>query len=347
MMRHRVLLIANFFSDVTGVKSVSEEMVEHLRMSSDWKVITTSSYSGRVRRLIDFILTILRERQHYDIANIEVYSTLAFLWAEVSAQLLFWLRKPFILTLHGGGLPHLAERSPKRVRRLLAMANAVTTPSHYIQQELKPLRDDIVYFPNGLDLKNYSFKLRTKLQPKLVWLRAFHEIYNPSMAIETIFLLQQTFPNIHLTMIGPDKNDGAYEQALRMIKDKKLEKYVDIIGAIPKKDVPTYLQKYDVYINTTNLESFGVAAMEAAACGLSIITTNVGELPYLWSNGDDALLVSPDDAEAMSKAVERVLVDPKLAEKLSKNARIKALQFGWSVILPQWEELFSQVLESK
>lgn len=346
MTQHNVLLIANFLSMGTGGKSISEEMVDRLRISSDWNILTTSSHPGRVRRLADFIITILRERQNYDIVNIEVYSTLAFVWAEISAQLLFLLQKPFILALHGGGLPLLAKRSPRRVRHLLSVANAVTTPSRYIQQALKPFRDDIYYLPNGLNLENYPFKLRVDPGPKLCWLRAFHEIYNPCMAIEVIANLQKLFPNVHLTMIGPDKSDGTFEQVLKMIKDGNLENHVDIVGAIPKTEVPSWLQKYDVYINTTRLESFGVAVMEAAAMGLPIVTTDVGELSYLWSNGEDALLVPQNDSDAMAKAVQRILTEPGLAEKLSRNARRKAEKFDWSVILPQWEQLVDQVLEA-
>jgi glycosyltransferase involved in cell wall biosynthesis len=76
---------------------------------------------------------------------------------------------------------------------------------------------------------------------------------------------------------------------------------------------------------------------------MCIVSTNVGELPYLWENGVDALLVPPNDPEAMAAAVKRILTEPGLAEKLSKNARIKAEQFDWPIILPQWEELFNSI----
>lgn len=320
-------------------------MAEYLHHSSDRRVITTSSYRGRIRRLVDIIATIVLNRTKYKVANIEVYSGLAFFWAEVSAQLLFWLRKPIILALHGGGLPLLAKRSPERVCRLLSAASLVTTPSKYIQQAFLPDRPDIIYLPNGLNLDHYVFKLRVNPRPNLCWLRAFHEIYNPALAIEVVNQLRKTFPNIKLTMIGPDKADGSLEQVLKMIKDRDLEKYVDIVGAVAKADVPLWLQKYDVYLNTTTLESFGVAVMEAGAVGLPIVTTNVGELPYLWTHEENALLVPPDDAVAMAQAVQRILTEPGLAEKLSRNARKNAERFDWSAVLPQWERLINQVVE--
>ena len=80
--------------------------------------------------------------------------------------------------------------------------------------------------------------------------------------------------------------------------------------------------------------------MEAAACGLPIVTTDAGELAYLWQNGMDAMVVPVGDARAMAAVVRRILTEPKLAEKLSVNARRKAESFDWAVILPQWEKLF-------
>jgi glycosyltransferase involved in cell wall biosynthesis len=85
--------------------------------------------------------------------------------------------------------------------------------------------------------------------------------------------------------------------------------------------------------------------MEAGAMGLVIVTTNVGELSYLWSNKENALSVSLNDAVTMAKAVQRVLTDPGPAEKLSRNARKNAERFDWLAILPQWERLINQVVE--
>jgi glycosyltransferase involved in cell wall biosynthesis len=83
--------------------------------------------------------------------------------------------------------------------------------------------------------------------------------------------------------------------------------------------------------------------MEAAACGLCIVSTNVGELPLLWQDGHDALLVQPDDSTAMAAAARRILREPGVAERLSRNARAKAEQFDWSVILPLWERVLNNV----
>lgn len=346
MKKKTILLIGNFLSTKGGTTSVFEDLAKGLQTTNNWDILTTPSYNNRFTHLTGIISTIIFQRNKYSLANIEVYSTLAFLWAEISSYLLSWLRKPFILSLHGGGLPQLAKKSPQRVARILNSADAATTPSKYIKAELKNLRDDIIYLPNGINLSSYKFKLRTNPNPKLCWLRAFHKIYNPQLAIEAMAKLYKTFPDITLVMIGPDKNDGTFGKCVDLAIKKGVLDHIRFVGSVKKTAVPDWLNKGDIFLNTTNYESFGVSVAEAAACGLPIVTTNVGELGYLWKTEIDALLVPPGDAEKMSIAVNRILTEQGLAEKISTNARKIAENFDWSVVLPEWESLFTSVIKN-
>jgi glycosyltransferase involved in cell wall biosynthesis len=99
----------------------------------------------------------------------------------------------------------------------------------------------------------------------------------------------------------------------------------------------------DIFLNTTNVDNTPISVLEAMACGLCVVSTNAGGIPYLLEHERDALLVPPDDAQAMARAVHRILTEPGLAESLSENARRKVEQFDWCAVLPQWERLFSLV----
>ncbi|MBA3257451.1 MAG: glycosyltransferase family 4 protein, partial [Pyrinomonadaceae bacterium] len=95
----------------------------------------------------------------------------------------------------------------------------------------------------------------------------------------------------------------------------------------------------------TNVDNAPVSVLESMACGLCVVSTNVGGIPYLLKHEEDALLVPPDDAQAMAAAVRRIYSEPGLAERLSRKGRAKVEQFDWSAILPQWEALLSAVAE--
>ena len=342
----RLLLIGNFLSATTGTRGACEDLADQLE-TAGWSVIRTSTKPGRLARLADIVATILLRRHNYVLAHVEVYSGLAFGLAEVSCWLLRLLGKPVVLTLHGGDLPAFAVSQPRRMLRLLTAAAVVTTPSHMLQQTFARMRPDIRYIVNGLDLTRYPWRPPRAVSQRLCWLRAFHSNYDPAMAVATVKALHTEFPNVHLTMYGPDKRDGSLRHVEGYIRQYGLETYIAIPGAIPKREVPSALVGHDIFLNTTRLESFGVCVAEAAACGLPVISTNVGELPYLWKDGEEVLLVSEGDADAMALAVQRILIEPGLAEKLSSNARAKVEQFDWNAVLPQWQELFHSLQKGK
>jgi len=340
--RPGILLVGSFLSDLTGTRSVGEELSLHLSQRG-WKTFQTSSQPKRVLRLLDMLLSVFVNRHDYQLAYVEVYSGLAFLWAECVAQLLLLLRKPFLLVLHGGGLVEFSKRNPRRFMNFLNKARVVVTPSRFLQEHLLPYSGSIRYIPNAVDLDLYQFELRRTVTPKVVWLRALHSIYQPDMAVRATAIVMREFENIHITMIGPDKNDGSLSSVQRLIQESQLQTNVSIVGAIPKCEVPLWLARGDIFLNTTRYESFGISVLEAALIGLPIVTTAVGELPYLWQHDQTALLVQPDDASAMADSILRLLNEPGLAEKLSTNARLRAEQFDWSQILPQWESLFQEL----
>ncbi|PKO09640.1 MAG: glycosyl transferase family 1 [Chloroflexi bacterium HGW-Chloroflexi-2] len=337
-----IFFAGNFLSKTRSTRSAGEELVDQL-IRKDYPIIYASTYSNRFIRLFDLLFTSIKNRKKYEIAVIEVYSYLAFFWAEILLKLLIMQKKTTFLVLHGGGLVDFYRKKPTRVKKLFLSADKIITPSKYLKENFIHIRNDIIYIPNGIDILEYDFRIRELAYPSLVWFRAIHHIYNPIMAIKSINLLKTTYEKIHLQIVGPDKKDGSRGEITKFIIENGIETNIDFVGPIDKKSVSNWLNKSDIFLNTTNFESFGVSVVEAAASGLCIVTTNVGELSYLWEHEVDALLVSPDDPEAMAAAIQRILNEPELAARLSTNARKKAEQFDWSIILPQWEKVFEEV----
>ncbi len=342
LSRKTVLIVGNFLSAAGYNRSFCEDLAERLR-AARWSVITTSCKPNRLVRLMDMVTTAWRRRNEYEVAQVDVFSGPAFFWAEAVCWILRKADKPYILTLHGGNLPQFARRYPRRVSNLLNSAAAVTTPSRYLLEQMKAYRSDILLLPNAIDLSRYRFRLRQRAQPRLIWLRAFHSIYNPTLAPWMLAQLASDFPDIHLIMVGPDKGDGSLQKTLQVTEKLGLSSRITFPGGVPKSAVPEWLDKGDIFINTTNVDNTPVSVIEAMACGLCVVSTNVGGIPYLLEHEKDALLVPANDAEAMAKAVHRILTESGLTEHLSSNARKKAEQFDWSAVLPQWDRLLEMV----
>lgn len=338
-----ILFVGNFLSHVPQrTRHVGEDLAARL-IDSGRPVLTTSHKLARLPRLLDMVSTIWLKRRNYAVAHVDVFSGDAFLWAEAACRTLRYVGKPFVLTLHGGKLPDFARRHPHRVRSLLNSAVAVTTPSQYLFEQMAQYRADLLLHPNALDLSAYRFRLRVQPRPDLVWLRAFCKIYNPSLAPRVLAQLAKDFPEINLTMIGPDKGDGSLQAMREVATAAGVAGRIALPGKVSKLEVPACLDKADLFLNTTNVDNTPVSVMEAMACGLCIVSTDVGGIPYLLEHEKDSLLVPPDNPRAMAAAIHRILTEPGLAAFLSLNARRKVERLDWSVLLPKWQQLLEGV----
>jgi len=340
--RDAVIIVGNFLHAATGTFGVCEELAAQLA-AAGWQVVTTSPYPQRLRRLADMLATIWRERRRYAGAQVDVYSGPSFVWAETACWLLGRLGRPYVLTLHGGALPKFAARWPRRVGRLLASAAAVTTPSGYLAAAMARYRADLVVQPNPIAATAYPFRVRERARPRLLWVRGFHAIYNPGLAVRAVARLRHDFPEIQLVMVGPDRGDGSYERTLAEARALGIDGQVDFRGPVPKPQLPAVFADSDIFLNTTNVDNTPVSVVEALASGLCVVSTAVGGVPYLVQHERDALLVPADDPGAMADAIRRVIADPALAERLSSQGRQNALGRDWSVLLPRWERLLRSV----
>jgi len=140
-------------------------------------------------------------------------------------------------------------------------------------------------------------------------------------------------------MNGADKKDGSLEETRQAAETLGVAGRVTLPGPVDKRLVPETLAGADIFLNTSRVDNAPVSVVEAMACGLCIVSTNVGGIPHLAEHEEEALLVPPGDAEAMAGAVARLLREPALASRLSRAARAKAEQFDWSAALPAWEGL--------
>ncbi len=333
-----VLYVSNFLSSGLN-RSYCEDLADRLE-DRGWQVTRTSTKQRRGARIFDMVRTAWARRKTYDVAVIDVYSGAAFVWAEAVAFELRRLHKPYVLTLHGGSLPEFAGRWPRRVRRLLGSAAVITAPSDFMRQRMREFRTDIVLVRNAVDARAFAFTPRMAPRARLVWVRAFHAIYNPVLAVEVLARL----PGATLTMVGPDKGDGSLAKVEARANELGVTNRLELIGRVPRAAVADHLARADVFINTTDVDNTPLSVLEAMATGLCVVTTAVGGTPYLVEDGKSGLLTKQGDPVAMSAAIERVLAEPGLGERLSRGAHARALEHDWSSVLDQWSQTLERVV---
>lgn len=333
----KILMISNFLSKYNFTRAYSEELALKLE-SLGYNILKTTKIKNRILKLFDIILSICKYK--YDLAIVDLFSHKAFVWGSISAFLLKLLKKRFFIVLRGGDLPEFCKKKEIITRKILNNGDYVISPSLYLKEKMKDYRNNILYIPNAISIENYPFNLREHIDPNIVWLRAFHEKYNPILALKSYYLISKEYKNSHLCMIGPEK-DGTLKKVKRFIEEKNLFQNVSIIEGIKKEEVPIYLKKYDIFINSTTTDNFPVSVLEAMALGLCVISTNVGGIKYLIENEKEGLLVPSGNEVKMAEAIRLLLKDKCLCKKISFNARKKAEEFSWEKVLPMWKDIIN------
>ena len=340
-----ILIVGNLSSVWNGNVSVSEDICEQFN-SQGIPTVATSPVKFPLLRLADMMYTTWTKRNDYRIALVSVFSGRAFFWAESVCWLLRINSKPYVLALHGGNLPVFAKRWPQRVQKLLKSAAAVTVPSPYLASEMRNYRNDFTLLRNPIDLSDYDFTLRRKARAKLIWLRAFHELYNPALAVRVVAKLVEEFPEVQLIMIGPDKGDGSLARTRCIAVELGVSQHITFVGRVDNSQVADWLSKCDIFLNTTNVDNTPVSVVEAMASGLCVVSTNVGGIPFLLEDGTNALLSPANNEEAMASAAARLLRESDLAGRLSALGRTTAMAFSWEESMPKYERLIETVLSS-
>jgi L-malate glycosyltransferase len=198
--------------------------------------------------------------------------------------------------------------------------------------------------PNALDLRVYPFRHRSSAMPRLLWMRTFHDIYNPLMALDILAQVQRVYPQATLTMAGQEK--GLLDSIKECSRARGLDNNITFSGFLDQAGKQKIFATHDIFLNTSRVDNMPVSVIEACAFGLPVVATAVGGLPDMITNGKNGLLVADEDANGMSQAVLRLLFEPSLTASISHEARHWAEQFDWSQLLPLWEELFAAIMES-
>lgn len=312
---------------------------------SGYENISTSSKINRVLRLADIVSTIIRHRKQIDVVVLEVYSGLSMIMADTASSLCKLLGLPLISVLRGGNLPNFAKKYPRRTKRVLQSADILVAPSSFLAEEFHFLKLDIRVIPNIIRIDKYPFRIRRNIAPKFIWMRSFHPLYNPQMAVCAFAKIYSEYPQSTLVMAGMDK--GIEGEVKQLAIDLGLENAVRFPGFLDLEAKFKEFSEADIYLNTNKIDNMPVSVVEACAMGLPVVATEVGGLKHLINNGENGILVSDDNADEMAGAVKKLLEDADLSEKISRNARQLAEKSSWETVLKCWESLIAEVLEKR
>jgi glycosyltransferase involved in cell wall biosynthesis len=304
-----------------------------------------SSSRNRYYRLFDIVARLVVWGTRIDVLIVHVYSGPSFVVADAASRLGRLFGHRIVMLLHGGGIPEFIKTHPSWSAKVLGRADAIVSPSPFLQRAVQAAGFECRIIPNVIEIDAYPFRLRRVVRPRLFWMRSFHPIYNPTMAVRVLARLCVHYPEATLVMGGQDKGMQSEVEALARalnVGDRvSFPGFLDMPGKIREGALA------DICINTSHVDNMPVALVEAGAFGMPNVTTRVGGIPDLLQDGETCLFVPDGDVVGMTSAIERLLKEPNLAEHLSRGGRRVAELSSWDHVRPLWEDLLGELLRRR
>jgi len=256
-------------------------------------------------------------------------------------------RVPYITTLHGTDITLVGlERAYFPITRFsIQRSDGVTTTSRYLAEKTRDvfgIEKKIHVVPNFVNCELY--KPRKKIgyaqgsERILIHISNFRPVKRILDCIQILKLVREETP-ARLLMVGDGPDRRAAEE---LAQELGLSSYVEFLGK--QGQIHQILLEADILLLPSQLEGFGLVALEAMACGVPAVATQTGGVPEVIQNGIDSYMELPGDINAQAAKVGRLLQDEDLYSKISRGARETALQrFGTTRVIPLYESLYKKI----
>jgi len=203
-------------------------------------------------------------------------------------------------------------------------ANILVIPNGVDVEEFKPLfveknEEDHILFVGRLDSnrKGVSFLLQ-----------AFQRLSDEKLPCK-------------LTIIG----DGPYRSRLEQLAEDLNLNNIEFLGHIPNAQLPIHYNHADIFVLPSCAEGMSNVILEAMACGLPVVATNVGGNPELVQNGETGFLVPPENVDALYDSLVKLLSDKNLRERMGRSGRKTVEEFfTWDKIAEDYHKLYESIL---
>lgn len=266
-----------------------------------------------------------------------------------------WLRRPVTITLRGTEVP-LAKLPGRRRRMIQAMKNAdrIFSVSESLRQHAIALGidpDKIRVVGNGVDTEKFQpipkKEARAQLgieqdAPVLISVGALVERKGFHRVIERLPALRERYPGLRYLVVGGSSPEGDWtEQLNRLVAELGLEETVCFLGALPPEDLKTPLSAADVFVLSTRNEGWANVFLEAMACGLPVVTTDVGGNAEVVANETLGSIVPFGDGDTLEQALTEALQRDWEREAILAYARANAWDQRVAVLAQEFGRLVS------
>lgn len=196
---------------------------------------------------------------------------------------------------------------------------------------------------NFVESEKFTFRTRNPIQPIFLSNRNFEEHYQVGDILRAFQLIQNKYSEAKLIVVG----DGSEKSHLKNLAAELNLKNTEFAGRVEPSEMPKFYDAADIYLNASIVDNMPLSIIEAFSCGLPVVSTDAGGIPYICETGETALLVEKKDFKALAREAIRLIEDNDLAQKIIHTARQNCVKYSWENVRGEWLDIYRQLASTK
>jgi len=224
----------------------------------------------------------------------------------------------------------------KKLKKIISVSKTGITQMKKMNSKIEA---DVIY--NGVDTNFYNKNLpktSKKGEPQLLFVSGLVYHKHAIELIKSIPDIVKIFPNVHLQIVG----EGEELENLRVnVKEKNLEKYVELTGRINDDELKLRYSSCDIYVSASTFEVCPVPTLEAMACGKPLVLFDIDAHNEIISKSQAGIIFFSHTSTEISKKIEEAYNN---REELGRNARKFAENQDWAIISKQMDVIYKKIL---
>jgi len=310
------------------------------RLPGPFRFLQRIKYVRTVATTLAYWFMLLTRLWRYDVIHVFSASYYSYLLCVVPAILIgkAYGKKVLLNYRSGEADDHLANWRLTAVP-VMRWADMIVVPSGYLVDVFAKfgLRARPIF--NVVELDAFTYRERRPIRPVFLTTRLHEPLYNVPCVLRAFALIQKRYPEASLTVgadgfLRPELEQLAADLGLRNTK---------FIGFQKFESMPALYDASDIYLTATNIDNMPGSVIECLSCGLPVVTTDAGGVPYIVTDQETALIVPRDDHEAMAASAIRLLEDNDFAVRLGRNGRVSCQRFTWPAVRDQWMDAYAEL----
>ena len=259
---------------------------------------------------------------------------------------------PYVVQCQGSDV-YLPWRLKKVTTKIVFNnAAAVIALTENMKAEIKKnYKNNLFIIPNGINLEEFKVFPRQLARKELgikeeenvvIFIGSLKAVKGVKYLIEAVSIAREKGVWLKLLLVG----GGEEKEELRNLSEKfAVKDCVSFIGSVQNKEVSKYMGASDIFVLPSLSEGFGIVNLEAMACGLPVIATNVGGIPDIIKDGENGFLVDPKDSAQIAEKILLLFENAKLRAKMSANNKEEVKKYSLDIVTDKLIDVYSSCLK--